>query len=121
MNEFRTFAEETAAMEKKTFDLLMDVGCNPGLLGFKYLKEAVIMQVNNPKTTQQMTKVLYPDIAKKFGTTAVRVERAVRHCIESMFETTDPDTLQKYFRNSINIHKGKVTNKTFINTMANYL
>ena len=57
-----------------------------------------------------VTKILYPEVAKRFGTTASRVERAIRHAIEVAWDRGDLETLQKYFGYSVSNTKGKPTN-----------
>ena len=65
-----------------------------------------------------VTKILYPTVAKKFSTTASRVERAIRHAIEVAWDRGDLDTLQKYFGFTVNSTKGKPTNSEFIAMIA---
>ena len=95
-------------------DTLLDVGINPGLLGWDYLKVGVEMVYNNREYLRNMTGKLYPDIAKEVGSTTSRVERAIRHAIESAFNNMAEDTRKKYFGNVVSLNSGKVTNTTFI-------
>ena len=68
-----------------------------------------------------VTKVLYPEVAKRFGTTASRVERAIRHAIEVAWDRGDLETLQKYFGYTVSNAKGKPTNSEFIAMIADRL
>ena len=68
-----------------------------------------------------VTKVLYPEVAKHFGTTSSRVERAIRHAIEVAWDRGDLETLQKYFGYTVNSTKGKPTNSEFIALIADRL
>lgn len=95
-------------------DTLLDVGINPGLLGWDYLKVGVEMVYNDREYLRNMTGKLYPDIAKEVGSTTSRVERAIRHAIESAFNNMAEDTRKKYFGNVVSLNSGKVTNTTFI-------
>lgn len=95
-------------------DTLLDVGINPGLLGWDYLKVGVEMVYNDREYLRNMTGKLYPDIAKVVGSTTSRVERAIRHAIESAFNNMAEDTRKKYFGNVVSMNSGKVTNTTFI-------
>lgn len=95
-------------------DALLDVGINPGLLGWDYLKVGVEMVYNDREYLRNMTGKLYPDIAKEVGSTTSRVERAIRHAIESAFNNMAEDTRKKYFGNVVSMNSGKVTNTTFI-------
>lgn len=95
-------------------DTLLDVGINPGLLGWDYLKVGVEMVYNDREYLRNMTGKLYPNIAKEVGSTTSRVERAIRHAIESAFNNMAEDTRKKYFGNVVSLNSGKVTNTTFI-------
>lgn len=95
-------------------DTLLDVGINPGLLGWDYLKVGVEMVYNDREYLRNMTGKLYPDIAKEVGSTTSRVERAIRHAIESAFNNMAENTRKKYFGNVVSMNSGKVTNTTFI-------
>lgn len=95
-------------------DTLLDVGINPGLLGWDYLKVGVEMVYNDREYLRNMTGKLYPDIAKEVGSTTSRVERAIRHAIESAFNNMAEDTRKKYFGNVVSMNSSKVTNTTFI-------
>lgn len=95
-------------------DTLLDVGINPGLLGWDYLKVGVEMVYNDREYLRNMTGKLYPDIAKEVGSTTSRVERAIRHAIESAFNNMAEDTRKKYFGNVVSLNSSKVTNTTFI-------
>ena len=95
-------------------DTLLDVGINPGLLGWDYLKVGLEMVYNDREYLRNMTGKLYPDIAKEVGSTTSRVERAIRHAIESAFNNMAEDTRKKYFGNVVSLNSGKVTNTTFI-------
>ena len=95
-------------------DTLLDVGINPGLLGWDYLKVGVEMVYNDREYLRNMTGKLYPDIAKEVGSTTSRVERAIRHAIESAFNNMAEDTRKMYFGNVVSLNSGKVTNTTFI-------
>ena len=70
--------------------------------------------MNEPEYINAVTKRLYPEIAKKNGTTASRVERAIRHAIEVAWDRGDLETLQRYFGYTVSNTKGKPTNSEFI-------
>ncbi|MBQ9932968.1 MAG: sporulation initiation factor Spo0A C-terminal domain-containing protein, partial [Ruminiclostridium sp.] len=89
--------------------------------GYQYLREAIIMTVEDMEVINAVTKILYPEVARKFGTTASRVERAIRHAIEVAWDRGDLDTLQKYFGFTVSNSKGKPTNSEFIAMIADRL
>ena len=79
------------------------------------------LTVDDMDVINAVTKVLYPEVARKFGTTASRVERAIRHAIEVAWDRGDLDTLQKYFGFTVSNSKGKPTNSEFIAMIADRL
>ena len=107
-------------MEKyneKIAKLLRAGSISPGLLGYKYIAEAVKMAIQDESVTDAMTKVLYPQIAKKFNSTPSRVERAIRHSVETSFFNMPPEVQSAVF-GSTSYMKGKVTNTAFIATLT---
>ena len=101
-------------MNKQTASILKKCGVPPHLLGYEYLGEALEMVLKDRNTLRQMTKILYPSIAKKFHTTPSRVERAIRNAVEASFNYLSCDTISEIFGNTIPADKGKTTNGHFI-------
>lgn len=91
------------------------------LRGYQYLREAIILTINDMDAINAVTKVLYPEVAKKFSTTPSRVERAIRHAIEVAWDRGDIETLQNYFGYTVSGVKGKPTNSEFISMIADRL
>ena len=67
---------------------------------------------------ETIAKVLYPEVARRYNTTPSRVERAVRHAIETAWDRGDLETLQRYFGYTVSNTKGKPTNSEFIAMIA---
>lgn len=109
------------AIQSMIVSTLLDVGVNPGLLGYDYLKAGIELVYNDRQYLRGITKKLYPEIASSFGTTSTRVERAISHSIDSVFSNTPPETLKSYFGNVVSASTGKVTNTTFIATMVEHI
>ena len=86
----------------------------------EFLKNRVALQ-GDMDVINAVTKILYPEVAKRFGTTASRVERAIRHAIEVAWDRGDLETLQKYFGYTVSNAKGKPTNSEFIAMIADKL
>jgi len=76
------------------------------------------MAVEDMEVINAVTKVLYPAVANRFGTTPSRVERAIRHAIEVAWDRGDIETLQKYFGYTVSNIKGKPTNSEFVAMIA---
>lgn len=100
---------------------LKHLGVPVNLAGYKYLKEAILLALEDPSIIRRMTQKMYPAIANVHGTTASRVERAIRHAIEYVYENTDHDILCKYFGNTVSAASGKLTNTQFISGVAEYI
>ncbi len=119
-NQSTEESEEDGArrLERKVTAIIHEIGVPAHIKGYQYLREAIGLVVNDMDTINAVTKVLYPAVAKRFGTTASRVERAIRHAIEVAWDRGDLETLQKYFGYTVNGAKGKPTNSEFIAMIA---
>lgn len=98
--------------------MIHEIGVPAHIKGYQYLREAIIMSVEDTEMLNSITKILYPSIAKKFQTTPSRVERAIRHAIEVAWSRGKMETLDALFGYTINIGKGKPTNSEFIALIA---
>ena len=105
-------------IENDVTSIIHDVGVPAHIKGYQYLREAIIMSVNDNEMLNSITKILYPSIAKKFQTTSSRVERAIRHAIEVAWNRRRMDTIDELFGYTINAEKGKPTNSEFIALIA---
>ncbi len=101
--------------------IIHEIGVPAHIKGYQYLREAIMIAVEDMDVINAVTKVLYPEVAKRFGTTASRVERAIRHAIEVAWDRGDLETLQKYFGYTVSNAKGKPTNSEFIAMIADRL
>ncbi len=95
-------------------EILHQIGVPAHIKGYHFLRDAILMNVEDPALINAVTKRLYPGIAKKNATTASRVERAIRHAIEVAWDRGDVDTLNGYFGYTIHNLRGKPTNSEFI-------
>ena len=95
-------------------EILHQIGVPAHIKGYQFLRDAILLTMNEPEYINAVTKRLYPEIAKKNGTTASRVERAIRHAIEVAWDRGDVDTLNSYFGYTIHNLRGKPTNSEFI-------
>ncbi len=102
-------------------DIMHELGVPAHIKGYQYLREAIILTVNSPDMMSSVTKVLYPTVAKSFGTTPSRVERAIRHAIEVAWDRGDIDVLSSYFGYTIQNSRGKPTNSEFIAMISDKL
>ena len=109
------------SLEAVVTEVIHEIGVPAHIKGYKYLREAIILTVTDMEIINAVTKVLYPEVAKKFSTTPSRVERAIRHAIEVAWDRGDVEVLQKFFGYTVSNLKGKPTNSEFIAMIADRL
>ena len=105
-------------LETRVTDMIHEIGIPAHIKGYHYLRDAIIMAVDDMDVLNAITKVLYPTIAKMHHTTASRVERAIRHAIEVAWSRGKLDTLDELFGYTVSNRKGKPTNSEFIALIA---
>ncbi|MDU5741267.1 MAG: sporulation transcription factor Spo0A [Clostridium sp.] len=112
-------------LETEITSIIHEIGVPAHIKGYMYLREAITMVVNDMELLSAVTKELYPSIAKKYNTTASRVERAIRHAIEVAWGRGQVDAINKLFgytvRYTVHNEKGKPTNSEFIAIIADKL
>jgi len=106
------------ALQRQVTAVIHEVGVPAHIKGYQYVREAIIIAVQDMDVINAVTKVLYPEVAKRYNTTPSRVERAVRHAIEVAWDRGDLETLQSYFGYTVSNTKGKPTNSEFIAMIA---
>lgn len=111
----------SVALKNMVTAVIHEIGVPAHIKGYQYLREAIIIAVEDMEVINAVTKVLYPAVAKRFNTTPSRVERAIRHAIEVAWDRGDLETLQKYFGYTVSNAKGKPTNSEFIAMIADRL
>ena len=110
--------EKIRDLEKDVTDMIHEIGVPAHIKGYQYLREAIMMSVEDSEMLGSVTKILYPTIAKKFQTTPSRVERAIRHAIEVAWSRGKMETLDALFGYTVSNGKGKPTNSEFIALIA---
>jgi len=109
------------SLEALVTAIIHEIGVPAHIKGYQYLREAIRLTVEDMEVINAVTKILYPEVAKRYNTTASRVERAIRHAIEVAWDRGDLETLQKYFGYTVSNAKGKPTNSEFIAMIADRL
>jgi two-component system, response regulator, stage 0 sporulation protein A len=117
----REFDNNPNNLEQEITNIIHEIGVPAHIKGYIYLREAITMVVNNMELLSAVTKELYPSIAKKYNTTASRVERAIRHAIEVAWSRGQVDIINKIFGYTVHNDKGKPTNSEFIAMVADKL
>ena len=108
-------------LEAMVTNIIHEVGVPAHIKGYQYLRDGIMMVVNDIEVINQITKQLYPDLAKKYKTTPSRVERAIRHAIEVAWGRGQLETVENIFGYTVNANKGKPTNSEFIAMIADKL
>ena len=111
----------SGTLKNMVTSIIHEIGVPAHIKGYQYLREAIIIAVDDMDVINAVTKVLYPEVAKRFATTPSRVERAIRHAIEVAWDRGDLETLQKFFGYTVSNAKGKPTNSEFIAMIADRL
>ena len=108
-------------LEALVTNVIHEVGVPAHIKGYQYLREAIMMVVNDIDIINQITKQLYPEIADKYKTTPSRVERSIRHAIEVAWGRGQTETVESIFGYTVSAAKGKPTNSEFIAMIADKL
>lgn len=101
-------------LEEAVTAMIHDVGVPAHIKGYQYLRDAILMSVEDMDMLNSVTKILYPEVAKKYQTTSSRVERAIRHAIEVAWSRGKVETIEDMFGYTVSVGKGKPTNSEFI-------
>ena len=112
---------ESERLRNEVTAMMHEIGVPAHIKGYQYVREAIVIAAEDMDVINAVTKVLYPEVAKRFSTTPSRVERAIRHAIEVAWDRGDLDTLQSYFGYTVSLSKGKPTNSEFIAMLADRL
>ena len=108
-------------LENEITEILHEVGIPAHIKGYNYLRTAIMQTYADPEMLGQVTKILYPDIARFYNTTASRVERAIRHAIEVAWNRGNTDAIDDIFAYTVSAIKAKPTNSEFIAMIADKL
>ncbi|MBO5973967.1 MAG: sporulation transcription factor Spo0A [Clostridia bacterium] len=110
-----------ASIEMQVTNIMHRIGVPAHITGYHFLRAAILIAVNDDNKLTSVTKVLYPEVAKQFNTSASRVERAMRHAVEVAWDRGDVEVLSGFFGYTVNSQKGKPTNSEFISLIADHI
>ena len=103
-----------SSLEMRVTEILHQIGVPAHIKGYQYVRDAILMAIDDDDIINAITKRLYPAVAKKHNTTSSRVERSIRHAIEVAWDRGDVEVLNMYFGYTIHNERGKPTNSEFI-------
>lgn len=124
VGEFRQVYDnhyELSSMENDVTEIIREIGIPAHIKGYQYIREGIIMSINDMNMLNYITKLLYPSIAKKYKTTSSSVERAIRHAIEVAWGRGKIEVIEEMFGYTVSAGKGKPTNSEFIALIADKL
>lgn len=105
-------------MRRYVTKIMLNLGVPAHLKGYHYLREAIIMAQDDLEVVGSITKLLYPEIAKQFGTTDQKVERAIRNAIEVSWSRGNLEAFEELFGYTVNAGKSRPTNSEYIARIA---
>jgi two-component system response regulator (stage 0 sporulation protein A) len=108
-------------LDVEVTNIIREIGIPAHIKGYQYLRDAIMMIINEIELLGAVTKVLYPMIAEKYSTTPSRVERAIRHAIEVAWNRGNMDMINRLFGYTVKLEKGKPTNSEFMAMIADKL
>jgi two-component system response regulator (stage 0 sporulation protein A) len=111
----------TNYIEEYVTKIIRELGIPAHIKGYKFLRDAIIMAENDIDFISSITKLVYPDIAKRYNTTATRVESAIRHAIEVAWEKGESETFNRIFGYNVNTTMKRPSNTEFIATLIDTL
>ena len=107
----------TREVQEEIVHSLREINFPAHVKGYGYAKTALEIVLNRPESIEAITKELYPEVARIHRTTSSRVERALRHGIELVYDRNTPDDLNEFLGPS-NWNKGRLTNSEFLAVVA---
>lgn len=113
-----TISQMEYNLESDVTNIIHEIGVPAHIKGYQYLRDAIMMSIDDTEMLNSITKLLYPTIAKQHKTTPSRVERAIRHAIEVAWSRGKVDTIDELFGYTVNNGKGKPTNSEFVALIA---
>ncbi|MFA6860695.1 MAG: sporulation transcription factor Spo0A [Clostridia bacterium] len=105
-------------LEEKISNIFITVGIPAHIKGYQFLREAIKLAIDSPEIINSITKRLYPSIAEHFGTSASKVERAIRHAIEVAWNRGKIENINTLFNLKVYSSNEKPTNGEFIALVA---
>lgn len=111
--------EFSAEMEAFVSSVLLEIGMPVHLDGYKYLRTAILMSIENMEIVNSITKDIYPELAKRYNSTSTKIEHSIRHIIQTTWDHGKKDVMQRYFGYAVQTYRP--TNSEFIAMIADHI
>lgn len=108
-------------IEIEVTKILTELGMPCNNMGYKYIKKAILIAVEDTDAVNAVTKVLYPQIAEEYKSSWKAVERCIREGVRAVWNKDNLEILQKYFGCTANNIERRPTSSKFIAMMVNYI
>lgn len=108
-------------LEKYVTNLMLEIGMPANLKGYHYLREAVMISGKDKDVSISVTKILYPEVAKKYNTTSQKVERSIRNAIEVTWRKGNRENIERLFGYSKKCGRNRPTNSEYIARMRDMI
>lgn len=118
---YKSIIYDNLALDEAISKIFLTIGIPPHIRGYSYLREGIKIVVKNPTIMNNVTKMLYPQIAKLFSTSPTKAERAMRHAIEAAWNRGRTDCINSIFGIRSYVSCEKPTNSEFIALVADKL
>ncbi len=118
---FAALSEDELILDEKISSIFISIGIAPNISGYAYLREGVKIAIKNPLSINHITKVIYPQVAERFDSTASKVERSMRHAISSAWNRGRLENLNHFLGINIYSSLDRPTNGEFIALIADKL
>lgn len=112
---------DTSILDEHVTATLHELGVPANIMGYQYLKDAIILTIENREAVNAVTKILYPTVAKMHSTTSSRVERAIRHAVEKVWLTGNRYYMRRFFGDQALATKKQPPNSEFVAQIADLL
>lgn len=107
--------------EAEVTQIMLAVGIPANIKGYQYIREGILLSIDDMEMVNYITKMLYPCIAKRYQTTSSRVERSIRHAIDVAWERGRMENISRILGCPVDFQKAKPTNSEFIALVADML
>ena len=116
-NGGNTKGPSAATLEETVMDVVCKLGILPHLRANQSACEAITYYINNPKSFQQLTKTIYPEVAKLLHTSPTAVERNIRRAVYHMLQNKTELYKEIFAYYPVEF----ITNSEFLSIVSNYI
>lgn len=102
-------------------ETIRKLGVPAHILGYNYIRTAILSLINDSDLLNNITKQLYPLVASQYSSTPSCVERAIRHAIEIAWDKQTDEMTKMFMTSSNGNYLSRPSNSEFIALIADNL